>query len=66
MQITTQSQGELIELGQVTHRQGQSWDLSSGSLLTNKNFLIILVQVGGIVDSKIPILKMKTETQEAM
>lgn len=66
MQTTTQSQGELIELGQVTHRQGQSWDLSSGSLLTNKNFLIILVQVGGIVDSKIPILKMKTETQEAM
>lgn len=65
MQITTQSQGELIELGQVTHRPGQSWDLSSGSLLTN-NFLIILVQVGGIVDSKIPILKMKTETQEAM
>lgn len=66
MQTTTQSQGELIELGQVTHRPGQSWDLSSGSLLTNKNFLIILVQVGGIVDSKIPILKMKTETQEAM
>lgn len=66
MQTTTQSQGELIELGQVTHRQGQSWDLSSGSLLTSKNFLIILVQVGGIVDSKIPILKMKTETQEAM
>lgn len=59
MRITIQSQGELIEFGQVTHCQGQSWDLSSGSLLTNENFLIILIQVGGIVDSKIPILKME-------
>lgn len=55
----TQSQGELKELGQVTHQQGQSWDLSSGNLLTNENFLILLVQVGGTVDSKIPTLKME-------
>ena len=59
IQVTTQRQGELKELGQVTHRQGQSWDLSSGNLLTNENFLIHLIQVGGIVDSKIPILKME-------